>query len=82
MRQIFEPVFKKVCDLLERQLQPALTNKDSDESLLVDRMVIDKVVLVGGFADSIALQNQLAEVIKNFNAAHHLSIKLIKVAEK
>ena len=86
MRGIFEPVFKKICDLLVRQLQGAGTNRDKHgndtNGPLIDRMVIDKVVLVGGFADSAALQNEVSEVIKKFNEQHKLSIQLIRIDSK
>jgi hypothetical protein len=71
MKQIFEPCLRQIRALMRDQIDRAH----------VKEVEVDKVVLVGGFADSHALCWALGTEIRRLNEYHGSSIELI-IADK
>ncbi|KAF2656351.1 hypothetical protein K491DRAFT_656655 [Lophiostoma macrostomum CBS 122681] len=67
MFQIFEPCFLGIARLMENQI---LSAWDDDVN-------VEKVVLMGGFADSLALRRYLQHRVKRLQEGHHRTISLV-----
>lgn len=65
--EVFDPVLEKVNNLMVKQIEKA---KQSSYN-------VDKVIVVGGFAESPALQNALIRSISDYNNANTANIQLI-----
>jgi hypothetical protein len=68
MKKIFEPCLRQIRALMRDQISRAR----------VKGVGVDKVVLVGGFADSHALRWSLDREIKRLNESHGSCIELIR----
>jgi molecular chaperone DnaK (HSP70) len=69
MKKIFNPCLQQIQALMHDQISRAR----------MKNVEVDKVVLVGGFADSEALQRALKAEIIRINDSHGSSVKLILV---
>jgi molecular chaperone DnaK (HSP70) len=67
MKKIFDPCLRQIRALMQDQISRARAKN----------VEVDKVVLVGGFADSEALRRALETEIIRINDSHGSNVKLI-----
>ena len=67
MWAIFKECFDKIADLMKEQIVAAIR----------DHIKVDKVLLVGGFADNRALQQHLRSELGEINKLNKTNVKLI-----